>query len=200
MDTAMDLNRKYSFNLPWRGVIVFTGFYVGLAVWMAHLAVGSTGAIVVCLVVLSVIFTALALIMVMRRTAFPRVLELSEDLVLFPRGFPGTRIIRIPYADIIRMSETSSSAQNSLTCAGVSPHFLHFFKGWWLSIQQGHVGFTEDLKQRLALHNSGHVPHTLKFRPWEIKTAIAFTDRQAAGEFEKYLKTASGRAFAKKRL
>lgn len=111
----MDLNQKYSYNLPWRGVVVVTGFYVGLAVWMAHLAAGSSGAIFVCLVVLSVIFTALALIMVMRRIVFPRALELSEDFILFPRGFPGTRIIRIPYADIIRMSETSSSAQNSLT-------------------------------------------------------------------------------------
>ena len=63
-----------------------------------------------------------------------------------------------------------------------------------------YVGFTEDLKQRLARHNSGHVAHTSKFRPWEIKTAIAFTDRQQAIEFERYLKTASGRAFAKKRL
>ena len=48
--------------------------------------------------------------------------------------------------------------------------------------------------------NAGEVAHTSKFRPWRIKTAVAFTDRQRAGEFERYLKTASGRAFAKKRL
>jgi predicted GIY-YIG superfamily endonuclease len=63
-----------------------------------------------------------------------------------------------------------------------------------------YVGLTEDLKRRLARHNAGEVPHTSKFRPWRIKTAIAFTDQQAAAAFEKYLKTASGRAFAKKRL
>jgi putative endonuclease len=28
------------------------------------------------------------------------------------------------------------------------------------------VGLTEDLKQRLAKHNAGEVPHTAKFRPW----------------------------------
>src|SRR5436190_17877077 len=39
-----------------------------------------------------------------------------------------------------------------------------------------------------------------KFRPWKIKTAIAFTDKTKAMQFERYLKTASGRAFAKKRL
>ncbi len=63
-----------------------------------------------------------------------------------------------------------------------------------------HVGFTEDLKPRLKLHNSGQVFHTVKFRPWRVKTAVAFTDRQRAIEFERYLKSASGRAFAKKRL
>jgi putative endonuclease len=63
-----------------------------------------------------------------------------------------------------------------------------------------YIGFTEDLNERLKTHNDGHVPHTIKFRPWRIKTAIAFTDHQRAVEFERYLKSASGRALAKKRL
>jgi predicted GIY-YIG superfamily endonuclease len=63
-----------------------------------------------------------------------------------------------------------------------------------------YVGLTDDLHARLPKHNAGGVPHTAKFRPWRIKTAIAFADRERAAEFERYLKTASGRAFAKKRL
>jgi len=63
-----------------------------------------------------------------------------------------------------------------------------------------YVGFTEDLQARLNTHNSGQVVHTAKHRPWRIKTAVAFTDRQRAIEFERYLKSASGRAFSKKRL
>ena len=63
-----------------------------------------------------------------------------------------------------------------------------------------YVGLTDDLRDRLRRHNAGEVAHTSKFRPWRIKTAVAFTDRQRAGEFERYHKTASGRAFAKKRL
>ena len=63
-----------------------------------------------------------------------------------------------------------------------------------------YVGLTDDLRDRLRRHNAGEVAHTSKFRPWRIKTAVAFTDRQRAGEFERYPKTASGRAFAKKRL
>jgi len=63
-----------------------------------------------------------------------------------------------------------------------------------------YVGFTEDLTQRLEAHNAGQSPHTADFRPWQVKTAIAFTDRERALEFKRYLKSGSGRAFAKKHL
>jgi predicted GIY-YIG superfamily endonuclease len=63
-----------------------------------------------------------------------------------------------------------------------------------------YTGSTEDLHARLAKHNEGGVPHTRKFGPWKIKTAIAFSDRPRAVDFERYLKSGSGRAFAKKRL
>ena len=69
-----------------------------------------------------------------------------------------------------------------------------------IAAEHFYVGFTEELQKRLRTHNAGHVPHTVKFRPWRIKTAVAFTDRQRAVEFERYLNSASGRAFAKKRL
>ena len=63
-----------------------------------------------------------------------------------------------------------------------------------------YTGITEDLRGRLKTHNAGEVPHTAKHRPWRIKTAVAFTDKPRAIDFELYLKTSSGRAFAKKRL
>jgi predicted GIY-YIG superfamily endonuclease len=63
-----------------------------------------------------------------------------------------------------------------------------------------YVGLTDDLTARLAKHNSEEVYHTAKFCPWRIKTAIAFRDRARAAAFEVYLKSPSGRAFAKKRL
>jgi len=63
-----------------------------------------------------------------------------------------------------------------------------------------YVGITDDLRARLAKHNARGVPHTSKYGPWRIKTYIAFSDEKQAVAFEKYLKTASGRAFAKKRL
>lgn len=63
-----------------------------------------------------------------------------------------------------------------------------------------YVGVTDDLKARLKKHNAGEVPHTSKYRPWVLKTYIAFSDEEQAFAFEKYLKSHSGRAFAKKRL
>ncbi|MGH6927663.1 MAG: GIY-YIG nuclease family protein, partial [Dongiaceae bacterium] len=63
-----------------------------------------------------------------------------------------------------------------------------------------YVGITSDLHARLRKHNAGEVSHTSKYGPWAIKTYIAFSDERQAFAFEKYLKSASGRAFAKKRL
>ena len=63
-----------------------------------------------------------------------------------------------------------------------------------------YVGITSDLRARLRKHNGGEVTHTSKYGPWEIKTYIAFSDEKQAFAFERYLKSASGRAFAKKRL
>src|ERR1041385_6513729 len=39
-----------------------------------------------------------------------------------------------------------------------------------------YTGVTGDLRARLKKHNEGGVPHTARFRPWRIKTAIAFTE------------------------
>ena len=63
-----------------------------------------------------------------------------------------------------------------------------------------YTGHTENLRSRLAKHNEGGVPHTKKFRPWKMRTAVAFSDKSRAIEFERYLKSGSGRAFAKKRF
>ncbi len=63
-----------------------------------------------------------------------------------------------------------------------------------------YTGLTDDLHARLRKHIGGEVGATKAYGPRKIKTAIAFTDRERAAEFERYLKFASGRAFAKKRL
>jgi putative endonuclease len=61
-----------------------------------------------------------------------------------------------------------------------------------------YIGITEDLRIRFKKHNAGEVRHTAKFRPWTIKNYFAFADPKKAYAFEKYLKSGSGRAFAKR--
>jgi putative endonuclease len=63
-----------------------------------------------------------------------------------------------------------------------------------------YVGLTSDVERRLEEHNTGKSIHTNKFRPWKLVTYTAFVDKYRAEKFEIYLKTSSGRAFAKKRL
>jgi predicted GIY-YIG superfamily endonuclease len=65
---------------------------------------------------------------------------------------------------------------------------------------QRYVGITSSLKERLRTHNAGKSPHTSKFLPWELVTYVCFQDDQRAIDFERYLKSGSGRAFANKRL
>jgi putative endonuclease len=63
-----------------------------------------------------------------------------------------------------------------------------------------YTGLADDLRERLKKHNAGEVPHTSKFKPWRVKTYLGFSDETRAVAFEQYLKSPSGRAFAKKRL
>ena len=59
-------------------------------------------------------------------------------------------------------------------------------------------GVTRNLKARLQKHNAGGCPHTSKYRPWYIEVAVAFRSERKARAFEKYLKSGSGREFARR--
>jgi putative endonuclease len=61
---------------------------------------------------------------------------------------------------------------------------------------QTYVGLTDDLRARFSAHNKGRSPHTDKYKPWRLVSYVAFSDERKAIEFERYLKSASGRAFA----
>lgn len=65
---------------------------------------------------------------------------------------------------------------------------------------QYYYGSTADLQQRLIAHNAGQSLHTRKYKPWVIIWYGAFTSKKQAQSFEKYLKSASGKAFIRKRL
>ncbi len=64
--------------------------------------------------------------------------------------------------------------------------------------KEKYIGITSDLKDRLKVHNEGGSPHTSKFKPWKLVAYLAFSGDEKAREFEQYLKTGPGRAFAKR--
>ncbi len=66
--------------------------------------------------------------------------------------------------------------------------------------EKKYIGITSDLAKRVQAHNAGQSPHTARFLPWKIVVSIQFSDDARAAEFETYLKTGSGNAFAHKRL
>ena len=63
-----------------------------------------------------------------------------------------------------------------------------------------YIGLSAGFEKRLEDHNAGKSPHTYEFRPWKLVVAIRFEDDQKARDFERYLKSGSGHAFALRHL
>lgn len=63
-----------------------------------------------------------------------------------------------------------------------------------------YTGCTKNLDDRLSRHMKKQVHYTSTRLPVKLKTYIAFTDKYKAYEFEKYLKSGSGKAFSNKRF
>lgn len=66
--------------------------------------------------------------------------------------------------------------------------------------EQTYIGVTGDLRKRVGQHNTGQSEYTKQFRPWTVETYIAFSKREKARAFERYLKMGGGWRFAKRRL
>lgn len=63
-----------------------------------------------------------------------------------------------------------------------------------------YVGFTTNVKERLQKHNEGGALYSSEYKPWRLVAFVGFDEKEKAIEFEKYLKSGSGYAFAKRRL
>jgi predicted GIY-YIG superfamily endonuclease len=68
--------------------------------------------------------------------------------------------------------------------------------------ERHYVGCTDDVPKRLERHNAGRSTsqsrHTDMHGPWKLVVQIGFEERSKAFAFERYLKSGSGRAFAKR--
>jgi len=63
-----------------------------------------------------------------------------------------------------------------------------------------YVGFTTNVKECLKKHNEGGSIYTSDYKPWKLVSFVGFDEESKAIDFEKYIKSGSGYAFAKKRL
>lgn len=63
-----------------------------------------------------------------------------------------------------------------------------------------YVGYSTDLRKRLADHLQNRVATTRGVNDYKIVWYAGFTSKSKAIEFEKYLKSSSGYAFRKKRF
>lgn len=106
---VMNTTNRYHYEMPLRATALGILFYLGLSAWMVHLAWGFAEMPHLGWIALSVIFATLALVVLIRRLAFPCTLELTDDAILIPRGHPWPRITTIPYADIISIKDCGDS-------------------------------------------------------------------------------------------
>jgi predicted GIY-YIG superfamily endonuclease len=63
-----------------------------------------------------------------------------------------------------------------------------------------YYGYSSDLRKRFTEHNDGFVIATKPHIPWKLVWYCAFETEKQAKNFEKYLKSGSGKAFSYKRL
>ena len=66
-----------------------------------------------------------------------------------------------------------------------------------VAVERFYVGLTDDLERRLSQHNNGDTFSTRDARPWKLAAYFWFENADVAERFERYLKSGSGRAFAK---
>ncbi|MBP9765229.1 GIY-YIG nuclease family protein [Candidatus Babeliales bacterium] len=64
--------------------------------------------------------------------------------------------------------------------------------------EKTYIGFTKNLKDRLAAHNAGRSVYTKDDRPWKIEAGFIFDTESKALRFEAYLKTNVGKVFLKR--
>jgi putative endonuclease len=92
------------------------------------------------------------------------------------------------------------SAQSEAGPVNISKMYYVYLLQSESAPEQWYVGFTGDLDARVRTHNAGGSPHTSKYPPWRLVTYVAFSEKDRALEFERYLKSHSGKAFAAKHL
>ncbi len=123
----------------------------------------------------------------------------AEDSQARLDSTPATSILR-PLGYEWRSHSLKCEERTSIFSAIIAfVHYVYLIR----SVNQPHkscVGYTENLRLRMTAHNNGSSTHTSQYRPWILITYLGFSDKYRVYHFERYLKSSSGKAFARKRL
>ncbi len=92
---------------------------------------------------------------------------------------------------------TNEALSNITNLNGQTPMYVYILKSTAHTPAKYYVGITSNLNNRITEHNAGKCKATTTFKPWSYKNFFWFENDSKAFAFEKYLKSGSGRAFAK---
>jgi putative endonuclease len=108
---------------------------------------------------------------------------------------------RVSKAERIRSysSESLSGIRraNTVRMRGIGARFVYVLRSE-TDPSRHYVGRASNVEERIDWHNAGPTGYTVQHRPWRVIVSIEFPDESMAARFEKYLKSGSGRAFAKR--
>jgi putative endonuclease len=102
-------------------------------------------------------------------------------------------------AGIARDSLNEVWFQSTEICEIAYNRIMHYV--YSLKCKDGfYIGCTDNIESRLERHKNGYVMATKDRLPVKLEFYFATNDKYKAFEFEKYLKSGSGRAFINKHL
>lgn len=84
-----------------------------------------------------------------------------------------------------------------MTMRGIGKRFVYVLRSE-SDPTKHYVGVTAHVEERAEWHNFGPSGQTVRHRPWSLIVVIEFADERTALAFERYLKSGSGRAFARR--
>ena len=105
----------------------------------------------------------------------------------------GNRVI----GRFVRISRWPDPCVSQAALHGIEKRVVYILRSG-VEPSRHYVGLTNDMRRRLDWHNDGPCGHTRQHRPWSLVVSMEFASERVAVRFEKYLKSGSGRAFAKR--
>ena len=113
---------------------------------------------------------------------------------------PPTRVDRFKAGSLVTLRIRHSARHHSCRRHGVAAQRFVYVLRSRNHPSHFYTGRTFNIKERLASHNAGECTATKKYRPWDLDVVVAFRDETRALAFERYLKSGSACAFAKRHL